>query len=69
MGSDYVQKILNEKSQKELERLNKQLAKPKGRGYLAYFMFVIAVIYMADEIASQIGIQMQTVIASQIFAF
>ena len=67
-GSDFVQKTLNEKSRKELERLNKQLAKPKSRGYLAYFMFVIAVIYMADEIASQIGIQMQTVIASQIFA-
>lgn len=63
-----MQKILNEKNRKELERLDKQLAKPKGRGYFAYFMFVIAVIYMADEIASQIGIQMQTVIASQIFA-
>lgn len=63
-----MQKTLNEKRRNELERLNKQLAKPKGRGYLAYFMFVIAVIYMADEIASQIGIQMQTVIASQIFA-
>ena len=63
-----MQKNMTEKKQKELERLNNQLAKPKGRGYLAYFMFVIAVIYMADEIASQIGIQMQTVIASQIFA-
>lgn len=40
-----MQKTLNEKSRKELERLDKQLAKPKGRGYLAYFMFVIAVIY------------------------
>lgn len=57
-----------EKRQKELERLNKQLNKPKGRGYFAYFIFVIAIIYMADEIASQIGDQMQTIIASQIFA-
>ncbi len=57
-----------EKRQKELDRLHKQLAQPKGRGYFAYFLFVITVIYMTDEIASQIGIQMQTVIASQIFA-
>ncbi len=57
-----------EKKQKELARLNKQLEKPKGRGYFAYFLFVITVIYMADEIASQIGVQMQTVIASEIFA-
>ncbi len=57
-----------EKKTRELERLNKQLSKPKGRGYFAYFLFVITVIYMTDEIASQIGIQMQTVIASQIFA-
>ncbi len=61
-------KITPEKKQKELLRLNKQLEKPKGKGYFAYFLFVITVIYMADEIASQIGVQMQTVIASQIFA-
>lgn len=56
------------KKEKELQRLNKQLGKPKIRGYFVYFLFVITVIYMADEIASQIGIQMQTVVASQIFA-
>ncbi len=60
--------ITPEKQKKELVRLNKELNKPKGKGYLAYFLFVIAVIYMADEIASQIGVQMQTVIASEIFA-
>ncbi len=61
-------KLSTQKRQKELLRLNKQLNKPKGKGYFAYFLFVITVIYMADEIASQIGVQMQTVIASQIFA-
>ncbi len=60
--------MTEEKRIRELSRLNSQLAKPKGRGYFAYFLFVISVIYMADEIASQIGIQMQTVIAQQIFA-
>lgn len=49
-----MQKILNEKRQKELERLNKNLAKPKGSGYFAYFMFVIAVIYMADEMSVKV---------------
>ncbi len=57
-----------QKREKELARLQKQLGRPQGKGYLAYFLLVITVIYMADEIASQIGVQMQTVIASQIFA-
>lgn len=63
-----VVKTSDEKKQKELARLQKQLSKPNRKGYLAYFIFIISVIYMADEIASQIGVQMQTVIASQIFA-
>lgn len=54
--------------EKELQRLQKQLEKPQGKWYLAYFVLVVTVIYMADEIASQIGVQMQSVIASQIFA-
>lgn len=57
-----------EKREKELKKLLKQQSKSKGAGYFAYFMLVITVIYIADEIASQIGIQMQTVIASEIFA-
>ncbi len=60
--------LTNKKREKELIRLNNQLNKSKGKGYFAYFLFVITVIYMADEIASQIAIQMQTVIANQIFA-
>lgn len=57
-----------EKKQREIARLQKELAKPKGKGYMAYFMFIICVICLADEVVSQIGGQMQTVIASQVFA-
>ncbi|MBR3596349.1 MAG: MFS transporter [Clostridia bacterium] len=60
--------ITPQKREKELTKLRKQQAKPKGRGYFAYFMLVITVIYIADEIASQIGIQMQSIVASELFA-
>lgn len=63
-----MSKTTAQKREKELARLQKQLARPKGRGYFAYFLLVVTVIYIADEIASQIGVQMQSVIASQIFA-
>jgi len=57
-----------QKKQREIERLLREKAKPKGRGYMAYFMLIISVICLADEVVSQIGGQMQTVIASQVFA-
>ena len=57
-----------EKKQKEIARWEKERAKPKGPGYMAYFVLIITVIYLADEVVSQIGGQMQAVIASQIFA-
>lgn len=57
-----------EQKQKEIARWEKERAKPKGRSYMAYFILIISVIYLADEIVTQIGGQMQSVIASQIFA-
>lgn len=57
-----------EQKQKEIARWEKEKAKPKGPGYMAYFMLIISVIYLGDEIVSQIGGQMQSVIASVIFA-
>ena len=57
-----------QKKQREIEKLLREKAKPKGKGYMAYFMFIISVICLADEVVSQIGGQMQTVIASQVFA-
>lgn len=60
--------ISEEKKQKQIRRLEKEQAKPKWKGYMAYFFLVITVIYIADEIVSQINTQMQSVIASQVFA-
>ena len=54
------------KEQKEIEKWERELAKPKGNGYLWYLLFVVTVIYLADEIATQIGTQMSSVIAQDL---
>jgi len=68
MGGNVMALTKEEKKQREIERWEREKAKPKGPGYLIYFMLIIAVVYVADEIASQIGNQMQSVVASQLFA-
>lgn len=57
-----------QKEAKQLARLKREQAKSKPAGYMAYFMLIISIIYIADEVTSQIGTQMQSVIANQIFA-
>ena len=57
-----------EQRQKEIARLQKEKAKPKMRGYMAYFFLIISIIYLADEIVSQLPSQTSTILASQIFA-
>lgn len=57
-----------DKEKRELERLKCEQARPKGSGYMIYFIMIITVIYIADEVTSQIGTQMQTILADQIFA-
>lgn len=57
-----------EQKQKEIARWEKEKAKPKGPGYLTYFLLIVSVIYLADEVVTQMSSQMQSVIASQIFA-
>ena len=59
----------NEQSRlREIARLEKQKAKPKINGYLACFIFLISLIYITDEIASQIGTLMKTEIANDLMA-
>ena len=53
---------------KEIAKLEKEKNKSKGIGYFACFLFIITVVYMVDELTSQIGPQMQTIIATEIFA-
>ena len=53
---------------KEIQRLEREQTRPKSPAYLYYMLLIVSVVYIADEVASQIGKQMQSVIAQAIFA-
>jgi Na+-transporting NADH:ubiquinone oxidoreductase subunit NqrE len=57
-----------ERKQREIAKWEKEQKKSKLPGYLVYFLLVICVVYVCDEVVSQIGTQMQSVVASQLFA-
>ena len=61
------QKILL-KREREIKRWEKEKARPRGRYYIAYVIFIITLIYAVDEIASQITTLMKTEIANDLFA-
>ena len=54
--------------QREIERWERERAKPKKNWYFAWLVFVVCLIYATDEIASQIGTLMKTEIANDLFA-
>ena len=54
--------------QREIERWERERAKPKKSWYFVWLVFVICLIYATDEIASQIGPLMKTEIANDLFA-
>ena len=53
---------------KEIQKWEREMARPKKNGYLAWLIFVICLIYITDEVASQIGTLMKTEIANDLFA-
>jgi len=53
---------------REIQRLEREQARPKGHGYLYYMLAIVSVVYISDEVATQIGNQMQSVVAQAIFA-
>ena len=55
------------KRQKEICRWEKEKARPRRNIYFIYLVFIIALIYATDEIASQIGTLMKTEIANDLF--
>ncbi len=59
---------LQAKREKEIFKLEKAKSKPVKNLYFAYLVFVIALIYATDEIASQIGMLMKSEIAADLFA-
>lgn len=60
--------IKQEKIQKEITRLEREKAKPKKGGYLIFLVLIICVVYVTDEIASQIQTLMKTEIATDLLA-
>ncbi|MBQ7375248.1 MAG: MFS transporter [Clostridia bacterium] len=56
------------KRQREIERWERERSRPLGRGYYAWLVLVICLIYMTDEIASQIGPLMKTEIANDLLS-
>lgn len=56
------------KKQKEIEKWERQKARPKRNYYLIYLVFIVSLIYVTDEVASQIGTLMKTEIANDLMA-
>ncbi len=54
--------------EKEIKKWEKEKARPKRNTYFIYLVFIITLIYAVDEIASQIGTQMQEVISNDLLA-
>ncbi len=54
--------------EKEILKWEKEKARPKRNMYFVYLVFIIALIYATDEIASQIGTLMKTEIANDLFS-
>ena len=57
-----------ERKQREIEKWEKEKARAAAPGYMIYFLLIICIVYIGDEVASQIGSQMQSIIASELFA-
>lgn len=54
--------------EKEILKWEEEKARPKKNLYFVYLVFIIALIYATDEIASQIGTLMKTEIANDLFS-
>ena len=57
-----------QKELKEIAKWEKEATRKKGSNYIYYLIFLISVVYIADEVASQIGGQMQSIIAQVLYA-
>ena len=62
-----LQKIARKK-QKEIAKWEKAKARPQTKGYILYLIFLVSLVYVTDEIASQIGTLMKTEIANDLMA-
>ena len=53
---------------KEITKWERESSRRKGPYYLWYLMFIITIVYITDEIATQIGTQMKAEIANDLFS-
>lgn len=56
------------KKKKEIEKWEREKARPKRKNYIIYLVFLVSLVYVTDEIASQIGVLMKTEIANDLMA-
>lgn len=59
---------IQQRREKEIAKWEKEKARPKRSFYLVYLVLIISMIYITDEVASQIGTLMKTEIANDLFA-
>ncbi len=59
---------LREKERRELLRLDREAGRPKGPRYLLFVMIVLTVIYIVDEITSNINAAMQPYVLFDLFS-
>ncbi len=57
-----------QRQQREITHWQRELRRPKTNLYPIYLVLIISLIYMVDEVASQIGMLMKTEIATDLFA-
>ena len=62
-----MQTITEVKRKKEIQKWEREKARPKRNLYFVYLVLIITLIYATDEIASQIGTLMKTEIANDLF--
>lgn len=56
------------RKQKEIAKWEKEKARPKRNYYIIYLIFIVSLIYVTDETASQIGTLIKTEIANDLMS-
>ncbi len=54
--------------EREIAKWQREKLRPKSSMYLVYMIFIICLVYITDEVASQIGTLMKTEVANDLFA-
>jgi len=57
-----------QKIEKEIQKRQKQLDRPRSKYYFAYLFFIISIIYITDEVASALATFMKTEIANDMMS-